>query len=121
MIKKKKGYVAPPRGSIRNEVAKLLPAVPRDVIERLDFTALYTIHSEIACYGLNPDAVAEVTITGYRCGRDLSGAKESVKRFRRDLKRQIADAARQKRDEGLAKARAAKARERAAREKAHAR
>jgi len=121
MIRKKKGYVAPPRGSIHNEVARLLPAVPREIIEGLDFTALYTIHSEIACYDLNPDAVAEVTITGYRCGRDLSGAKAAVKQFRRDLKRQLADVARRKRDESRAKAQAAKARERAAREKARAR
>ncbi len=121
MIRKKEGYVAPPRGSIHNEVAKLLPAVPGEFIQGLDFTALYTIHSEIACYDLNPEAVAEVNITGYRCGRDLSGAKEAVKQFRRDLKKQLADRARQKRDEARAKAQAAKARERAAREKARAR
>jgi len=121
MIRKKKGYVAPTRASIHNEVAKLLPAVPREVIEGTDFTALYTIHSEIACYDLNPDAVAEVNIPGYRCGRDLSGAKAAVKQFRRDLKKQLADMSRRKRDEARAKAQAAKARERAAREKARTR
>ncbi|MCX6340269.1 MAG: hypothetical protein NTX71_10205 [Candidatus Aureabacteria bacterium] len=121
MIRKKEGYVAPPRGSIHNEVAKLLPTVPRELIEGLDFTALYTIHSEIARYDLNPEAVAEVNITGYRCGRDLSGAKAAVKQFRRDLKKQLADAVRRKRDEARAKAHAAKARERGARDKARVR
>lgn len=120
MIRKKEGYIAPPRGGIANEVAKLLPHVPRELINTLDFTALYTIHSEIACYDLNPDAVAEVNITGYRCGRDLSGAKAAVKQFRRDLKQQLADAARQKREAARAKERAGRERARAARERARA-
>ncbi|MCX6355816.1 MAG: hypothetical protein NTZ78_13070 [Candidatus Aureabacteria bacterium] len=121
MIRKKEGYVAPPRGSIANAVCKLLPAVPRELIEGLGFTALYTIHSEIACYGLKPEAVAEVCITGYRCGRDISGAREGVKQFRRDLKAQLSEAARGKRDEARAKERAGKERARAAIERARAR
>ena len=120
MIKKKEGYVAPPRGGIVNEVAKLLPSVPRETLEGLDFTALYTIHSEIACYGLDPEGVAEVNITGYRCGRDVSGKRESVKQFRRDLKMQLAEAARRKKEEARAKERAAKERARIARERARA-
>ncbi|MCX6357512.1 MAG: hypothetical protein NT045_06535 [Candidatus Aureabacteria bacterium] len=88
MIKKKEGYVAPPRTGIANEVCKILPAVPQGMIRGLDFTVLYTIHSEIVRYGLRPDAVAEVNITGYRCGKDLTGAKAAVKQFRVDLKKQ---------------------------------
>ena len=121
MIRKKKGYVAPPRGSIANAVRKLLPAVPRDLIEGLDFHALYTIHSEIARYGLKPEAVAEVNITSYRCGRDISGAREAVKQFRRDLKAQLAEEARRKKEEARAKERAGKERARAAIERARAR
>lgn len=121
MIKRKKGYVAPPRGSIANEVCRLLPAVPRELIQGLGFTALYTIHSEIARYGLKPVAVAEVNIPGYRCGRDISGAKAAVKQFRVDLKRELAEAARRKRDEARAKERAGRERARAARERARAR
>ncbi|MDD5556115.1 MAG: hypothetical protein PHN82_02570 [bacterium] len=120
MIRKKEGYVAPPRASIVNEVAKLLPGVPREALEGIGFTALYTIHSEIARYDLNPDAVAEVNIPGYRCGRDIAGAKLAVKQFRRDLKKQLADAARRTREQARAKEHAARERARAARMKARA-
>jgi hypothetical protein len=120
MITKKEGYVAPPRAAIVNEVAKLLPSVPREILENLDFTVLYTIHSEIACYDLNPDAVAEVNITGYKCGRDMAGAKLAIKSFRRALKKQVADEARRKREAGRAKERAARERARAARMRARA-
>lgn len=120
MIRRKEGYVAPTRAAIVNEVAKLLPSVPKETLEGLGFTVLYTIHSEIACYDLNPDAVAEVNIPGYKCGRDISGAKLAVKQFRRDLKKQVAEAARRKRDAARAKERAARERARAARMRARA-
>ena len=120
VIKKKEGYVAPPRTSIAREVHKLVPGVPLEVLEPMDYTILYTVHSEIVCYGLNKDAVAELNIPDYKCGRDMSAAKAAVKKFRQDLKNQLRDEARRKKDEARAKAQAAKARERAARDRARA-
>lgn len=119
MIKKKEGYHAPGRDGIRSAVARIVPFVPREAVEGLDFTALYSIHSEIECYGLDPEAVAEANIPGYRSSRP--GAKESVRQFRRALKAQLAEAARRKRDEARAKEHAARERARAARMKARAR
>ena len=60
MIKKKEGYRAPGRSGIKSAVAKLIPFVPREIVESLGFTPLYSIHSEIDCYGLDPKAVAEL-------------------------------------------------------------
>ena len=119
MIKKKEGYRAPGRDGIRNAVARLIPFVPRETVESLDFTPLYSIHSEIECYGLDREAVAEANIPGYRSGR--SGAKESVTQFRRALKAQLAEKARAVRDAARAKEHAARERARAARAKARAR
>jgi hypothetical protein len=120
MIKKKQGYKAPPRTSIVLEVVKLLPDVPVGILEELGFTPLYAIHSEIVCYGLDPYAVAEVNIPGYKCVRDVSAGKEAVKRFRRELKQQLKDHDRRKKEAARAKAQAAKERARAAKERARA-
>ncbi len=119
MIRKKDGYHAPGRGGIRSAVAGLLPFVPRETIERLDFTALYSIHSEIECYGLDPEGVAEANIPGFRGRRP--GGKEAVMAFRRALKEQLAEKARAVKEAARAKEGAAKERERAARAKARAR
>ena len=119
MIKKKEGYRAPGRSGIKSAVAKLIPFVPREIVESLGFTPLYSIHSEIECYGLDREAVAEANIPGYRSGR--SGAKESVTQFRRALKAQLAEKARAVRDAARAKEHAARERARAARAKARAR
>lgn len=119
MIKKREGYHAPGRSGIASAVARLIPFVPREVVEKLDFTALYSIHSEIECYGLDPEGVAEANVPGYRGSRP--GGKEAVKQFRRDLKAQLAEAARRTRDAARAKEHAARERERAARIRARAR
>ena len=121
MIRKKEGYVAPPRTSIAREVHRLVQDVPLEQLEKTDYTILYTVHSEIVCYSLNKDAVAELNIPGYKCGKDVTAAKNVVKQFRHDLKKQLRDEAKRKKDEARAKARAAKERARAARERARAR
>ena len=120
MIKKREGYVAPPRTSIAREVHKLVPGVPLEQLETMDYTILYTVHSEIECYGLDPDAVAELNIPGYKCGKDVTAKKNKIKQFRRDLKKQLRDEAKRKKEQARAKARAAKDRARAARERARA-
>jgi len=119
MIRKKEGYHAPGRDGIKSAVARLLPFVPRETIESLDFMPLYSINSEIECYGLDPEGVAETNIPGFRGSRQ--GGKEAVKEFRRALKAQLAEAARRVRDAARAKEHAARERERAARIKARAR
>ena len=121
MIGKRKGYVAPPRTSIAQEVHKLVPDVPLERLGKMDYNILYTVHSEIVCYGLNRDAVAELNIPGYRCGKDVTVAKNAVKQFRIDLKKKLRDEAKRKKEEARAKARAAKERARAARERARGR
>ena len=119
-ITKKEGYVAPPRTAIANEVHKLLPDIPLEQLQPMDYTILYTVHSEIVCYGLPKEAVAELNIPGYKSGKDLSAQKNKIKQFRRDLKKKLRDEARRKKEQARAKAQAAKARARAARERARA-
>lgn len=119
MIKKKEGYRPPGRDGIKSAVARLIPFVPSETVEGLGFTPLYSIHSEIVCYGLDPEGVAEANIPGYRSGRP--GKKDAVREFRRALKTQLADRARAVRDAARAKEHAGRERERAARMKARAR
>jgi hypothetical protein len=118
MIKKKEGYKAPPRTSIVKAVSTLLPDVPVERLQKLDFSALYAIHSEIIAYGLPPAGVAELNIPGYRCGRDVSTQKKRVKQFRQDLKKQLKEEERRKKEAARARARAGKERARLARQRA---
>lgn len=120
VIKKKEGYKAPPRTSIAREVHKLVPAVPLEVLGPMDYTILYTVHSEIVCYGLDSEAVAELNIPGYKCGKDVTAKKNAVKEFRRALKNQLKEEARRKKEEARAKVQAGRERTRAARERARA-
>ena len=120
MVKKKEDYVAPPRTSIANEVHKLVPKAPLEQLQVLDFTLLYSIHSEVVCYGMDAEASAELNIPGYKSEKDVKAKKNKIKALRQAIKMEVRARAQKKKAEARAKAQAARARAHAARERARA-
>ena len=120
MVKKKEDYVAPPRTSIVNEVHKLVPSAPLEILQDLDFTLLYSIHSEVVCYGMDPEGSAELNIPGYKSEKDVKAAKNKIKSLRKSIKMEVRARAQKKKVEARAKAQAGRARARAARDRARA-
>ena len=59
-------YVAPRRVHIKDAVCALLPHVDPRLIKKLDYWALYTMHSRICKYGDDPESMARKFVKGYK-------------------------------------------------------
>ncbi|MCX6350209.1 MAG: hypothetical protein NTV79_12050 [Candidatus Aureabacteria bacterium] len=114
-------YIAPRRQHIKDEVCQLLPQVPRDLVRKLDYWALYTIHQDVVKSGADPESMARRYVKGYNPEkiRQIQAQVEARKRREQEIVLKRADAQRRK-EEARARAEAAKAKERAARDAARA-
>jgi regulator of protease activity HflC (stomatin/prohibitin superfamily) len=116
-----KKYIAPRRQHIKDEVCQLLPQVPRELVRKLDYWALYTIHQDVVKSGADPETMARRLVKGYSPEKAKQAAAQVETRKAREL--EIAQKridAQRKKEEARAKADAAKVRAWAARDAARA-
>jgi len=116
-----KKYIAPRRQHIKDEVCQLIPHVPRELVRRLDYWALYTIHQDVVKSGADPETLARRLVKGYNPEKAKQAAAqvEAKKARETEIAQKRTDAQRRK-EEARAKADAAKLRARAARDAARA-
>ena len=85
MIPPEQTYIPPRRPKIKDAVEKLLPQVPRQLIRRLEYWALYSIHQDVVKSGMAPETAARKYVKGY-----------DPEKIRREEERKIARKAREK-------------------------
>ena len=116
-----KKYIAPRRQHIKDEVCKLLPHVPRELVRKLDYWALYTIHQDVVKSGADPETMARRLVKGYNPEKAKQAAAQAEAKKAREVEiAQKRVEALRKKEEARAKAEAATLRARAARDAARA-
>jgi hypothetical protein len=117
MTAPEQAYIAPKRTKIKDAVEKLLPQVPRGLVRRLDYWALYSLHQDITKSGMNPETAARKYVKGYDPEKIRQAKEREIARKAREKEALRKKAEVKKKQAQARAAAAAKAKARAARTK----